>query len=97
MRGGAEIEAGAEAGVPAHVVALAHLVFEEASHEQAVRAGRLEHLGVDWHVGRGHEVVEDRTQRGGRRKLGVGVGGDLRVVRQHARVVEQLAPVDIAL
>ena len=48
----------------------------------------LRHRGVH------HEVIEDGAKRRGRRHLEFGGRGDLRVVRQHARVVQQLLTID---
>jgi hypothetical protein len=58
------VEAGAERRVPPDVVAAAHLIFEKASEEQALRTGRLHHETVH-QAGVEHKMIEDRTERRG--------------------------------
>ena len=65
---GAEEEPGAEVGVPAHVVAGAGLVFEEAGHHQAVRAGGFEQAGVEHLV----DVSTTKVSKTDSRLAGVG-------------------------
>ena len=81
-------------GIPAQVVTGAHLILEEASEQQTLCASRLHQVTVVGHRRVDDELVEDDAEVFRRGNLRFGVHGDLRVVRQHAGVVEQLLTID---
>ena len=84
----------AQLGVPADVVAPAHLIFEEPRQQQALRARRFHHQAAAQQGRVGYEMVEDHAEIRGSRPIDVGLCGYLSVVRQHAGVVEQFLSID---
>jgi hypothetical protein len=72
----------------------AHLIFEEAGEQQALCGGGLQRLAITRLCRVENEVIEDGREIGRRRQLRIGVCRDLRVMREHAGVVEQFLAID---
>ncbi len=72
----------------------AHLFLEEPGQQEALGACYLHHRAVSGHGCVRYEVIEDDAEIRGSWPFIRGVGGDLRVVRQHTGVVEKFLPID---
>jgi len=92
-RGPAE-ETRAQLRIPLDAVPAAHLILKEPRQEQALCACHLHHQAVVMEARVRHEVVEDRAEIRGSRPIAVGGCGHVRIVRQHAGVIQQLVPID---
>ena len=97
MEGRPAEETGAQLCVPADVVPLAHLILEEPRQQEALRARHFHHQAVAEQGRVRHKVVEQRAEIRGSGPFGVGLRGDLSVVRQHTGVVKQLLSIDTGL
>ena len=71
-----------------------HLVLEESCQQQTLGPRGFHEPRVVPQRRIRHEMVEHRAETRRRRQVGVGVRGDLGVVRQQAGVVEQLVSID---
>src|SRR4029453_12750934 len=87
-------KARAQFGIPADVVSSTHLVLEKSRQQQALSARRFHHRAVMQEGCVGHKMVEHCAEIRGNRHIDGGVCGDLDVVRQYARVVEQFLSID---
>lgn len=90
----AAVEAGAERRVPADVVPAPHLILKKAGEEQTLRSGDFHHQPVLQQRRVEYKMIEDRAESCRSGHLLIGFGGDERVVRQHAGVVQQLLAID---
>ncbi len=72
----------------------AHLVFEEPGQQEALRARGLHHLAVGGVRRIEHERVEHLVKAGRGGEVADGMRRDLRVVSEHAGVVQQLLAID---
>jgi len=71
-----------------------HLVLEEPRQQQALCTRRFHHQAVLPQRRIRHKMIEDRAEIGRRSQVGASAGRGLGVVREHARVVQQLLSID---
>ena len=83
--------------VPADVVPAPHLIFKEPGEHEALRTCGFHHSAVVQRRRAGDKTIVHRAQIGRRREFIISVCRDLRKVREHAGVVQELVPIDRGL